>query len=398
MTTMVIDDDPYSLKLMERQLTRQGALGVIACGSARAALLTLEANVGAIDLVFCDLQMPEMDGVQVVRRLAEIGFAGGLALMSGEDVRILDTAAKLAKAHELHVVGALQKPVTIEQLSLVLERHRTRKSAPPRSIPKVYCAEDLRQAIAGGELVSYYQPKVHVASGAVLGVESLVRWRHPQDGMVFPDQFIYLAEEHGLIDALTRVVLTASLRQARQWADAGLKLDMSVNVSMDNLADLQFPEFVVGAAHEAGVPLEQLVIEVTESRPMKDLRAPLDILTRLRLKRVRLSIDDFGTGHSSLAQLRDFPLDEFKIDRAFVHGASSDPALRAIFDASCRMARGLGMQIVAEGVEDRADWDLLRATECDLAQGYFIARPMPGPDVMEWMARWEAQRQELLWD
>ena len=166
---------------------------------------------------------------------------------------------------------------------------------------------------------------------------------------------------------------------------------------MDNLSALGFADFVAAEAAAAGVPPTDIVLEVTESRLMADLRMPLEILTRLRLKRFRLSIDDFGTGHSSLAQLRDFPFDELKIDQSFVHAAWADETLRAIFDANLGLARQLGIAVVAEGVEDRNDWDFLRRTECDLAQGYFIARPMPAADLPGWTQAWEAWvREEFL--
>ena len=170
---------------------------------------------------------------------------------------------------------------------------------------------------------------------------------------------------------------------------------MAVNISMDNMAALDFPDLVSQWAHEAGVDLSSVMLEVTESRLMKDVRAPLDILTRLRLRRVGLSIDDFGTGHSSLAQLRDIPFDELKLDRSFISGAAEDSALRAIVEATLAMARQLGMKSVAEGVETRADWDFLRALGCDVAQGYFIARPMSGTDVLGWRMGWEQRRPEL---
>jgi len=164
---------------------------------------------------------------------------------------------------------------------------------------------------------------------------------------------------------------------------------------MDNLGSLEFPDFVARAADKAGVSPTSLVLEVTESRLMKDPLAALDILTRLRLKHIGLSIDDFGTGHSSLAQLRDIPFDELKVDRGFVHGACRDASLRAIFEASLGMARQLGMKTVAEGVEDQEDWDCLRATGCDMAQGYFIAKPMPAADLAGWIAQWEARYSKL---
>jgi CheY-like chemotaxis protein len=310
MKILVIDDEPFVLRLLARQLVNLGAQEVLTCERAEDALSLIGTDPSAVDVLFCDLNMPEMDGVEFVRRLAHLGYGGSLVLVSGEDERILHTAERLAKAHGLNVLGALHKPVSPDHLQQLLGRSHPAPAAASRAAGKIYGADELRRAIARGELLNHYQPKVELATGAVAGVETLVRWRHPEDGLVFPDQFIATAEEHGLIDDLTRAVLTAALRQARRWHDAGLALQVAVNVSMDNLTDLEFPDFVAREAGKAGVPVAGLVLEVTESRLMKDPLAPMDILTRLRLKRIGLSIDDFGTGHSSLAQLRDLPFDE----------------------------------------------------------------------------------------
>ena len=392
---MIIDDDPFVLRMLARQLVRLGCDQVLPFSSARDALAAMSEGDTSVGLTICDLQMPEMDGVQFVGELGRIGYSGALAVASGEDGRILQTAEKLARAHGLHVLGALRKPVALDELRDLLARSAAHRAAIPRQMRPAYPPEDLRRALAEGELVNHYQPQIDVATGALVGVETLVRWHHPRDGMVFPDQFISTAEEHDLIDDVTHVVLTEALRQARRWDDAGLDLRVAVNVSMDNLAALGFPDFVAASAHDAGVTPTHLVLEVTESRLMKDQRAPLEILTRLALKRIGLSIDDFGTGHSSLAQLRDFPFDELKVDRSFIHGASRDSALSAIVVASCGMARQLGMSVVAEGVEDRADWDYVRACGCHRAQGYFMGRPMPAPDLQSWMVTWEGRCGEL---
>ncbi|HZP22673.1 MAG TPA: EAL domain-containing response regulator [Terriglobales bacterium] len=392
MRVLVIDDEPFVLKLLARQLHNLGFDEVILHERGRDALQLLENGAAAVDLIFCDLQMPEMDGVEMIRHLVRIGYSGKLVLVSGEDKRVLQTAEKLAKGHRLQVLGAVHKPVSYEKLRQMLNAKLSGAAKAPRSACRSYACDELRQAIARGELENHYQPKVELASGVIAGVETLVRWRHPQDGLLFPDRFIGMAEEHGLIDELTRAVLIAALRQARLWQDAGLRLDVAVNVSMDNLAALEFPDFVVREADVAGVPLCSLVLEVTESRLMKDPLAALDIFTRLRLKRIGLSIDDFGTGHSSLAQLRDIPFDELKVDRGFVHGACRDASLKAIFEASLSMAQQLSMNTVAEGVEDQDDWDFARAAGCELAQGYFIARPMPAAELVGWIAAWERRR------
>lgn len=388
---LMLDDEWFIRKLLGHVLANLGFTQVTRCDSGHAALAWFDSPDGPPDLVLLDLNMPKMDGLEFVRHLAERCYTGSLILISGEDERMLQTAGKLVRAHKISVLGHLHKPVKPEALSALLEQWTPPLPGSPRSAKKIYTADEVRIAIHNGELVNYYQPKVVVATGKVVGVETLVRWRHPQDGMVFPDQFIGVAEAHGLIDDLTRVVLSTALAQAKAWQDAGLALRVAVNVSMDNLASLDFPDSVAALVAQASVPPQDVVLEVTESQLMRDLRAPLEILTRLRLKRFRLSIDDFGTGHSSLTQLRNIPFDELKIDQSFVHGAWADATLRAMYDASLGLARQLDMAVVAEGVEDRGDWDLLRRTGCDLAQGYFIARPMPAADLPAWIEDWQAR-------
>jgi EAL domain-containing protein (putative c-di-GMP-specific phosphodiesterase class I)/FixJ family two-component response regulator len=390
--TLLIDDDPFVLKLLERQLRQLGLSEVCLFEHAEDALDLVKARASHVDLVFCDLQMPDMDGIEFVRHLASSGYRGSLVFISGEDERVLNTARRLAEAHRIRLLGALSKPVSNECLRDVLVANAAKTSAQSSVGPEYRGAHELADAISQGQLVNHYQPKVELASGRLVGVEALVRWQHPQLGLVYPDHFIDTAEEHGLIDALTRRVMEDALSQAQRWRAAGLDLQIAINISMENLAALDFPDRVAGLAAAAGIPTSRLVLEVTESRLMKDVRAPLDILTRLRLKRIGLSIDDFGTGHSSLVQLRDIPFDELKIDRGFVHGAAADSSRRAIVEATLAMAASLGMKSVAEGLEDRADWDLLRGLGCDVAQGYFIARPMPGEALAAWQEAWQSRR------
>jgi len=210
MNIVLIDDDPFALLLLGQQLQHLGCTEVITCESARDALVLMEEQRGSIDLVFCDLQMPDVDGVEFVRHLARIGFRGGMVLVSGEETRILQTVQKLARAHNVDMIGAFSKPVATEQLSQVLAKAAARGSAAVRVARPVRTPDELRTAIAKGELVNHYQPKVDLATGAVIGAETLVRWQHPTAGLVFPDEFIAMAEEHGLIDALTCHVLTAA--------------------------------------------------------------------------------------------------------------------------------------------------------------------------------------------
>ena len=396
---LVLDDEPFMLKLLKRILSNLGYSSVTLCDSGRAALEKITSAGGDTvpNVILLDLNMPEMDGIEFVRHLVDRHYSGSLILVSGEDERILQTTEKLVRAHKIPILGYLHKPVTPDALASMLGKWVLPSAGVTGAAKKVYSADELQTAIKGGELVNYYQPKVAVASGELVGVETLARWRHPIDGIVFPDQFIGVAEASGLIDDLTQAVFIAAMAQAKAWQEAKLPLRIAVNISMDNLASLDFLSFVAEAAAKEGIAPQNVVLEVTESRLMQDTRAPLEILTRLRLKRFRLSIDDFGTGHSSLAQLRDIPFDELKIDQGFVHRAWADETLRAIYDASLSLARQLNMEVVAEGVQDREDWDLLRRTGCDLAQGAFVSRPMMPEDMPGWIELWrERVRTELL--
>ncbi|WP_166722683.1 EAL domain-containing protein [Burkholderia sp. Tr-862] len=206
-----------------------------------------------------------------------------------------------------------------------------------------------------------------MVTGALVGVEALVRWRHPHEGIVDAARFIEQIEQNGLVDALVRAVLPAALREIAAGESIGPALRPSVNLSIDNLRALDFPDFVANAAAEARFPLSRLVMEVAERRLAHGPLSSLYILTRLGLKRISLSADDFGMGHASSAQLRDCQYDEIKIDRSFVHGAWADDSLDAIVRASLMLAGHLNMATVAEGGEDADDLHHIRALQCERA-------------------------------
>jgi EAL domain-containing protein (putative c-di-GMP-specific phosphodiesterase class I)/FixJ family two-component response regulator len=389
---VLLDDDPFMLKLLTHMLAQLGFTRVVACDSGQKALQQLTGTHEVVDLIFLDINMPGMDGVEFIRRLVECRYAGSVILVSGENNRILESVEKLLKAHQLIALGHLQKPVKPKELADLIARLKPNAGhgSAARISRHSYSAEQFRAAISQGELVNYYQPKVALATGEVVGMESLVRWRHPVDGLIFPDQFLGLAEEQGLLTEVTGVVLIEAMKQAKAWSHAGHHLSVAVNISMDDLIALDFPDVAMALAASVGIDPRLITLELTEGQVMRQLSTVLDVLSRLSLKRFRLSIDDFGTGHSSLAQLRDLPFNELKVDRGFVHGASSDVTRRAICSASLQMAHQLQMQVVAEGIENREDWDFLSQLGCDVGQGYFIARPMPAADVVDWIGVWVA--------
>jgi len=246
---------------------------------------------------------------------------------------------------------------------------------------------DLRQAIARGALLLHYQPKVAARGGRSCGVEALVRWQHPERGLIPPDQFIPLAEQTGLIVPLTTWVLGEALRQCRAWADADLAVEVAVNLSLRNLRDPHLCTTVADLLQRHGVPPERLCLELTESVVMADVEGTQVTLARLAAVGVRLAIDDFGTGYSSLAYLSRLPVDELKIDRAFVRQLRAEATDRTIVAATIGLGHALGMSVVTEGIEDAETWAVLRQLGCDVGQGYYFARPLPAADAEAWLRR-----------
>ncbi len=387
-TAIAVDDDPVVGELLHLQLTSLGFGRVHSFSSAEAATAMFPGDGGTVDLIVCDLSMPGMNGVDFIRHQRQAGYVGDVVLFTGLDQKLLDAASALVRADGVNLRGTLRKPIALEQLRALLAGPHVATELPVDTAPKSYAPERLRAAIADGELVNHYQPKVDMRTGAVVGVEALVRWEHPEDGLLAPALFIATAEASGLIDSLLVCVLENSMAQARRWRQAGLSTRMSVNISALNLKYAHLSSVISRIADAVSLPMSSLILELTETETMANQLEAADLLTRLRLLGVGLSIDDFGTGYSSLLQLNRLPFDELKLDRAFVQGASGDGARRAIVEACLTLATKLGVKTVAEGVENQQDWDYLRRVGCDFAQGFLVGHPVPGDELMGWLDGW----------
>jgi diguanylate cyclase (GGDEF)-like protein len=255
----------------------------------------------------------------------------------------------------------------------------------PYSAERLGLLAELREAIQDGQLVLHYQPKVNVGSDRVLGVEALVRWNHPTRGLLPPSEFVPLAERTGAIGDLTRWVLDTAIAQCAAWREAGLDLAVAVNLAAPNIVDSGLPDLVEELLRRWDVPGDRLECEISEHTVMADPHRALDVLERLRSFGVRLSLDDFGTGHSSLAYLKRLPLDEVKIDRSFVMGMAEDSNDAAIVRSTIDLARHLGLEVVAEGVETAAILRDLADLSCDVAQGFYLSRPLPPEQLGDWL-------------
>lgn len=254
----------------------------------------------------------------------------------------------------------------------------------PYSPRRLQIMGDLHQALGRDELLLHYQPKANLATGCIVGAEALVRWQHPEFGMIPPAEFIPLAEQSGLIDQVTQWVLRSALIQCSAWHAVGIRIPVAVNLSVRNLGDPELPGHVSRALAQAGLAAQWLELEITESMLMADPKGAMAVLTDLRRIGVRLAIDDFGIGYSSLAYLKRLPVSAIKIDQSFVTDMRQDKDDVAIIRSTIELAHNLGLNTIAEGVEDRATWNQLRALGCDEAQGYYLSRPLAPTQFTNW--------------
>jgi diguanylate cyclase (GGDEF)-like protein len=249
------------------------------------------------------------------------------------------------------------------------------------SLERLTLAGELSHALEAGEIEAHFQPKADAGSRRIVGVEALVRWQHPTRGLISPAEFVTVAEQAGLGRALTRRMLYLALKQIRVWRDAGFDLHVAVNTTVADLQDTQFPAEVAATLEAHGLPPEALVLEVTENMVLADPVRVGDVLAQLGELGLGLSLDDFGTGFSSLTHLKSLPVGEVKIDRSFVGRMCTDPVDAAIVQATIQLAHSIGIRVVAEGIEDQVTWSSLVANECELVQGYALSRPLPAPDL-----------------
>ena len=385
-SVLVVDDDPVVLMQMKQMLAGIGVAEVFTARNGIEAIMVMNRRSEQFGVVVCDLNMPEMDGVEMIRRFGQSGFRGGLILMSGADRQILSTVSKLATLQGLTVLGQIQKPATPQAMrdllrqsaSLPVDRRLARSSS-------AMTPESIRAGIARQEFSVWLQPKVNALTLEPEGVEALARWRLADGTYVPPDLFIVMAERAGLIGELSGVLLAKALEDGARLHAAGFRLTVSVNLSALWLDNLSLPDLMLRSTESVGLAPPDVILEVTETGVTKDVAIALDVLTRLRLKGFGLSIDDFGIGYSSFEQLGRIPFTEMKLDRSFVNRGIQDSAARAILESSMAMAQKLSLSTVAEGVETEAELAMMRDMGCGSIQGYLIAKPMPVDALILWL-------------
>lgn len=342
------------------------------------------------DYIALDLVMPQMDGVEVLAKLAERHCTAQIIITSGVGHRILDAAGRSAAELGLSIAGILSKPFMPSTLRKLLGDERGEGLG--RALHVVggatggenISAQDIQAGLRNDEFFTVFQPKIRCRDHAIQGFEALLRWKHSDFGFVPPDAFISAAERYGLIDPLTEHMFDLSFGWfARNFRNSPFRL--SVNISARTIMDEAFVAGITRRCESLGIPTDKIIRELTETSAMEDPVRSLSSLTRLRMKGVHLSIDDLGTGFSSLLQLVRLPFSELKVDKSFVISASRSSESRQVIKAIISLGQSLDMQTTAEGVEDAETLRFLEETGCNLAQGFYIARPMVGDDAVRWV-------------
>ena len=331
-------------------------------------------------VILVDPEGLDSAGTAIFSWLAGQRSHSAIILTGASEALAVSARQELGLAYGLDVSMVIGKPLSAAAVSAALSTQCiTARSVRP---------EDLCRAVDRAQLRVHYQPKVNIINRAwtVLGIEALLRWDHPDYGLLYPDQFIGVAEEHGLIAGLTDFVLQAGIEQLCAWNRAGLQLNLSVNLSPRLVTDDEFPDRMLDFLRQRKVSPTQLTIDVTEAAAMENPEHTYQLLTRLRAKEFGLALDDFGTGHSPLTQLYHLPFNEMKIDHGLGMELGHSEAVRTKVRAMIGLGHSLGLSVCCEGVESATALQFLQQAGCDAAQGYYIARPMPQEDLARWFA------------
>jgi EAL domain-containing protein (putative c-di-GMP-specific phosphodiesterase class I) len=386
---LVVEDHGFQRWLIVELLQQLGASSVHAAGDGQAAIEVLSRD-RSIDIVVSDLDMPGMDGMELFRHMSQLGHRAGLLVVSAMEPAVLASVEAMAREYRLNVLGTVRKPLNAKKFEDAVGRYRTSAPAPATGTSQPVAREEIAAGLKRGEFEAFFQPQAEIRSCHLQGAEALVRWRHPYRGYLSPAVFLDAVEAGGLIDELTTQVMRQALAAYRGWRHQWPNVGVSVNLSAQSLSNVDLAERMIALAAEGDVEPMHITFEVTESAAARDLGSELENLARIRMRGFELSIDDYGTGYSSLHRLSRIAFTELKIEQAFVRKAVSDDASRVMVESSLELANRLGMRAIAEGVESKVESDMLLALGCQYIQGNLIAEPMPAGEFLAWLENRQA--------
>lgn len=387
---LVVEDDDFQRLTLLNMLRSLGIRSIAGARNGKQALeMIREAAPNPFNVALCDLNMPEMDGMEFLRHLGQMHLNIAIIITSALDGKLLTSVGRMTKMYGMQLLGAIEKPILLTHLRELLAKYdNAEKTTPPLPPARNFTLDEILQGVRANQFEPYFQPKVDLNTGRIIGSEALARWIHPQHGVVGPYEFIPLLEQSGNIDDLTFLMLQKSAAQCRVFHDTGRLLTVSVNLSLSSLSDASLADRITHVVRAAGLEPQYVVLEITESAAMTDIASALENLARLCMNGFSLSIDDYGTGYSSLQQLTRIAFSELKIDQSFIKDFADNDSLRIVVESSIDMAHKLRVKSVAEGVETQQAWDTLKSAGCDTVQGYLIAKPMEAKAFSDFVANY----------
>ncbi|MEM9531338.1 MAG: EAL domain-containing response regulator [Pseudomonadota bacterium] len=386
-SALVVEDDARLAQIVAKTLRFCGYENVVIMSRCGNAVAALDAATTPFDLIVSDLVLPDSDGFMLVSHLAETGFRGQLILISGNESRLLSTAASQAQAGNLNLLGTLNKPFSLHRVISLLESQGEGARDSAGATPFSFELSDFQRALEDGQIVAHFHPIVDVRTRQMVGIEALARWEHPDLGIIPPFQFMPKVEMSELSDAFLIEMLRQSLTTQAHLSDLGFDVAAAVNVGSGQLTSLALTNRILELMRGFSARPENVVLEVTETQGFGEPRAAIETLNRLRLHGFRLAVDDYGTGFSSLERLRTLPFTELKVDRQFVAGAADSAELAAILSHCVALAKQFDLTTVAEGIETVEDWHAVRKLGFTAAQGFFFSRPLTADELPMWARR-----------
>ena len=383
LTVLVVEDHSLQRHVLVRTFELLGVGRVVEAENGAHALLLLADQESGVDVVFTDLDMPTMDGLALMRQISMQAPDVGVVVLSSVERNLLSAVEWLAREQGIRLLALIEKPASRQSLVDALRRHINTPRKRASSQPSI-SIEEIAAGLEAGQFEAFMQPQLDFANFKFAGAEALARWRHPQLGVVSPAAFINTIDGSDLVEPFSLAILR-SAAWAVKWLDAlWLPGRIAVNVSPAWLDQPSMAERFIQAVSRLGFPVERLTIEVTESVANSNLAVALENLARLRMAGFKLSVDDFGTGFSSLQRLMSSPFSELKLDRAFVSQLELGTPRWFVVESTITLAKRLGLTTVAEGVETFEEWQVLKDAGCDSCQGYYTAKPMSQGDFMHW--------------
>ncbi len=390
-TVLIVDDDIVLRSVATSFFTQQGVSDVLEANNGQAALKYVEEHGNKIDFILCDLQMPEMDGFQLLRHLNNLKYKGAISILSGFEKSIIELARDLAEHHQLQIVGALQKPLDFDTLHNIYQFLVDKElDSEPEKVFELL-ADDLEQAINSGKILPYYQPKISLTSGHIVGAEVISYWNHHIYGLLPTPQFIELARTAGLINNLETLQLETVFTDIIQFKNICDKFSIALNIDMDMLGNHAFPDLINLMVETNQVDISNLIIEINSSQITGKNADLIEIFARLKVHGVQFSLDHLAVSKSVHDYISHLPFSEIKLDKTIVKDAFKTPYASEHMKTHIEFAKSKKLKITGVGAETPSDIQFLARNKVDFAQGYFPAKPMPLHAILQWFREYESK-------